>query len=39
VRSIRPGYGLPPKHLEAVLGRRARVAIARGTPLQWGLIA
>ncbi len=38
VRSIRPGYGLPPKHLPDVLGRRAGRAIARGTPLAWSLI-
>ncbi len=35
VRSIRPGYGLAPKHLEAVLGRRAASDISRGTPLAW----
>lgn len=39
VRSIRPGYGLPPKHLPEILGRRAGRAIARGTPLAWSLIA
>lgn len=33
LRSIRPGYGMAPKHLDQVLGRRARVAIPRGTPL------
>lgn len=38
VRSIRPGHGLPPKHLPQVLGRRARTAIRRGTPLSWPLI-
>jgi len=38
VRSIRPGYGLAPKHLPEVLGRRARRAIARGTPVSWDLI-
>ena len=38
VRSIRPGYGLPPKHLREVLGRRAGRAIARGTPLSWSLL-
>lgn len=38
VRSIRPGHGLEPKHLETVLGRRAATAIARGTPLRWELI-
>jgi pseudaminic acid synthase len=35
VRSIRPGGGLPPRDLEAVLGRRARHALPRGTPLAW----
>src|SRR5262245_30106175 len=36
VRVIRPGYGLPPRFLGAVLGRRAARAIARGTPLAPG---
>lgn len=35
VRSIRPSYGLPPKHLEDVLGRKAARDIERGTPLTW----
>jgi N-acetylneuraminate synthase len=39
VRAIRPGLGLPPKHLEQVLGRHARHAIQRGTPLAWSLLA
>ncbi|HEY8995233.1 MAG TPA: pseudaminic acid synthase [Lacunisphaera sp.] len=39
VRSIRPGYGLPPKHWDNVVGRRAACDIARGTPLDWKLIA
>ena len=39
VRSIRPGFGLLPKHLPEVLGKRAACAIARGTPLGWDLIA
>ncbi len=39
IRSIRPGHGLPPKRLPEVLGRRAAVAIARGTPLRDDLIA
>jgi pseudaminic acid synthase len=37
VRSIRPGHGLPPRTLPSVLGKHARVAIARGTPLRWEL--
>ncbi len=39
VRVIRPGFGLAPKHLPQVLGMRARQRIARGTALQWDLIA
>ena len=35
VRSIRPGYGLAPKHLPEVLGRRAARALLRGEPLRW----
>lgn len=38
VRSIRPGHGLPPGALGAVLGSKARTAIARGTPLSHSLI-
>ena len=38
VRSIRPGFGLPPKYLPAVLGRRAMVDICRGTPLSDKLV-
>jgi len=38
VRSIRPGYGLEPRHYDAVIGRTAGVDIARGTPLAWNLV-
>jgi pseudaminic acid synthase len=39
VRSIRPGYGLPPKYWEQVLGSRASCDLAQGTPLEWKLIS
>lgn len=39
IRAIRPGLGLAPKFTDQVLGRRAKVAIARGTPLNWDLLA
>ena len=35
VRSIRPGFGLAPKHIDEILGRRAASDIRRGTPLAW----
>ena len=38
IKSIRPGHGLPPKHLADLLDRRAKVEIARGTPLSFDLI-
>lgn len=33
IRSIRPGYGLPPKYLDLILSRKARKNISKGTPL------
>ncbi len=38
VRSIRPGYGLHPRHLPEVLGRRFRRDLKKGTPLRWEYI-
>ncbi|MDR6292079.1 N-acetylneuraminate synthase [Inquilinus ginsengisoli] len=38
VRSIRPGYGLAPKHQPEVLGRRASRDLARGEPLAWEMV-
>ena len=38
LRAIRPGLGLAPKHQDAVIGRRARQALKRGTPLDWSLV-
>ncbi|MFJ3044284.1 pseudaminic acid synthase [Herbaspirillum chlorophenolicum] len=35
VRSVRPGFGLMPKHLDAVLGRRVKVAVAPGVAVSW----
>jgi pseudaminic acid synthase len=39
VRSIRPGFGLPPKHLPEILGRRAARALKRGEPLDLSMLA
>jgi N-acetylneuraminate synthase len=38
VRSIRPGFGLPPKHIDAVLGQRATRDIAYGEPMTWEMV-
>jgi len=37
IRSIRPGYGLPPKYFHEILGKKAKVNICRGIPLNWDL--
>ena len=38
VRAIRPGWGLPPKHYEQVLGRRVVSDVKKGTPVSWELL-
>ncbi|EGU56704.1 putative polysaccharide biosynthesis protein, NeuB [Vibrio nigripulchritudo ATCC 27043] len=38
VRSIRPGFGLAPKHYEAILGKKVVQNIVRGTPLTFDVI-
>lgn len=38
VRSIRPGAGLHTRHHAAVLGRRARRPLEKGTPLAWDMV-
>jgi len=38
VRAIRPGFGLPPKYLDQLLGKRVVRAVKRGEPLALALI-
>lgn len=38
VRSVRPGYGAAPKHLEAIIGRPVREAVQAETPVRLDLI-
>ncbi|MGJ8624785.1 MAG: pseudaminic acid synthase [Yoonia sp.] len=38
VRSVRPGMGLAPKHLDDVLGKPAARALQRGEPMTWGMV-
>jgi N-acetylneuraminate synthase len=35
VRSIRPGYGLAPKYLDEVIGKKAKHFISAATPVNW----
>ena len=38
IRSIRPGYGLPPKYLKDILSKKSTQALKKGTPLSWELV-
>ncbi|MHA2301462.1 MAG: pseudaminic acid synthase [Candidatus Thorarchaeota archaeon] len=38
VRSIRPGYGLPPISIDQIMGKKAKCDIARGTPMKWDYV-
>jgi N-acetylneuraminate synthase len=39
VRIVRPGFGLPPKYYDIIIGKRVNRNVAAGTPVQWDLIA
>ena len=39
LRAIRPGAGLPPKHIDELMGRRVGRDVARGTAMRWDLLA
>jgi N-acetylneuraminate synthase len=39
LRIVRPGFGLPPKHYETLLGKRINRDASAGTPLSWELLA
>ena len=38
LRAVRPGYGLPTKYYETVLGKAVIKAVKKGTPLNWELL-
>ena len=38
VKSIRPGYGLHPKYLKDILGKKVVKDIKKGTPLHWNFV-
>ena len=39
LRAIRPGYGLAPKYLDLLLGRKIRQDTKKGTPVDWDLVS
>ena len=39
LRAIRPGFGLPPKNLDVLMGKRVSRDVARGTPVSWALLS
>ncbi|PKM52706.1 MAG: pseudaminic acid synthase [Firmicutes bacterium HGW-Firmicutes-7] len=38
VRIIRPGYGLKPKYMPDIIGKKAVRDIEIGTPIEWGMV-
>jgi pseudaminic acid synthase len=38
VKSIRPGYGLPPKFLEDIIGRKLLVDVKVASPVSWDVV-
>lgn len=39
VRSVRPGYGLAPKYMDSVVGRRLACAVKANSPVTWDCLA
>lgn len=35
IRSVRPGYGLPPKYFDEIIGKTVNTDIAANTPVRW----
>ncbi|EGG93075.1 N-acylneuraminate-9-phosphate synthase [gamma proteobacterium IMCC1989] len=38
LRAIRPGYGLPPKYMDEVMGKKVTKDVKRGSPMSWDLL-
>ncbi|MCB1995982.1 MAG: pseudaminic acid synthase [Burkholderiaceae bacterium] len=39
LRIVRPGFGLPPKYFDVMLGKRVNQPLRAGTPLAWAHVA
>lgn len=38
LRAVRPGFGLPPKYFDTILGKSVKREVAAGTPVAWDLL-
>ncbi|MBI5140156.1 MAG: pseudaminic acid synthase [Candidatus Vogelbacteria bacterium] len=38
LRPIRPGFGLPPKYFDELLGKKVKTNVKKGAPITWELI-
>ncbi len=38
IKSIRPGYGLPPKYFDEIIGKKVSNDVEAGTPTSWDVI-
>ncbi len=38
IKIIRPGYGLPPKYYDLILGKTVKKDVKKGTPLSWDIV-
>jgi len=39
VRSIRPGFGLHPKHYKEILGKKVNTDVMKGTPMSFDFVS
>ncbi|MCL6479751.1 MAG: pseudaminic acid synthase [Peptococcaceae bacterium] len=38
IRAIRPGFGLPPKYYDFLLGKKVKRDVTKGTPVDWDML-
>jgi pseudaminic acid synthase len=38
IRVIRPGFGLKPKYYSEIIGKKAKINVDKGTPLDWEMV-
>jgi pseudaminic acid synthase len=38
IKSIRPGYGLPPRYLKELIGKKTKKSLKKGEPIKWNIL-